>query len=78
MERTSTFSTLPGRNSRIDGFALPIFSTRMAPSDASGGALKPAGEGVTSAALTRLSLGSGSRFLNATMTHVTLPHGLRR
>lgn len=77
-KRTSTFASLLGRNSRIDGFALLIFGTWMAPLDANGGVLQPADEGVTSAALTWSSPSSGSRFLTRTMTHVTLSDGLRR
>lgn len=72
------FPSLLGCNSRIDGFALLIFGTWIAPLDANGGALKPTDEGVTSAALTWLSLSSGSWFLTGTMTHVTLSHGLHR
>lgn len=78
MKRTSTFSSLLGCNSLIDGCALLIFGTRIAPLDANGGVLKPTAEGVTSAALTWLSLSSGSWFLTWTGTHVTLSHGLCR
>lgn len=78
MKRTSTFSSLLGCNSLIDGCALLIFGTRIAPLDANGGVLKPTAEGVTSPALTWLSLSSGSWFLTWTGTHVTLSHGLCR
>lgn len=78
MKRTSTFSSLLGCNSQIDGFALLIFGTWIAPLAANAGVLKHADEGVTSAALTWSSLSSGGWFLTWTVTHVALSHGLRR
>lgn len=78
IKHTSTFWSSVGFNSKIDDFALLIFSGRSAPPDANGGRQNQPTRVWWLRRFRWMSLSSDGRLSPRSVTHVTLSRGLHR